>query len=1147
MSGNQSAHPARDILAAYGLGKLQGTEAEAVESHITECEECCETLLDLGSDTFVELVGRSDAVQLDGAEETTGSRETHGETTCELPEELLQHPRYRVLELLGKGGMGNVYKARHSLMNRTVALKVINRELVQNAQAVERFRREVQSAAQLAHSNIVTAYDAEQAGGMHLLVMEYVPGDNLSNVVKGEGPLKVDQACDYIRQAAQGLQHAHEHGMVHRDVKPHNLMVTEKGEIKILDFGLATLARESITRNSDDVAVAQDPASNLTSVGSIMGTPDFISPEQGTDASAADVRSDIYSLGCTFYYLLTGRPPFSKGTALERIQAHSEQEAESIESVRDDIPRKLAEILRRMMAKDPSERFQSPAEIAEALVPFVDAHRTTPVVSSGNIEIGNRSWWPPTVVQTVALAAFALIVAGIIYVTTDNGTLVIDADDNEVEVVIRSGDGVRIIDRATGSTIKRLPTGEYVLDLKRDKNDFELNQQRFVLKRGSRVVASVTRTSRKPGSGDTTKNVQPMVAVRQVWHDSLDDSGDVAPNRRYVSFVDWETGDLALRDLLLNTNRRLTNKGTWDTSDEFAEFSEFAPDSKQLAYTWYNENDAFELRIIDVQDGQSQVVYANAETNYVKPMDWSPDGARILAVLTAKDQTNQIALISVADKSVRILKSLGWRYPGEMQFSPDGKFIAYDLPPRDDTLKHDLFVIDTNGTTESNLVEHPSNDAFLGWSPDGRWLLFASNRTRSWGAWIVGIADGKRHGEPRLIKPDIGDVVPLGLASDGSFYFAAGSKVSEICTATFDPQTGEIGPANHVTQNALGVNFAPGWSDNGDLAYLSQRSVRGQRRNIIILTADDQERQVASRLSYITPKPPAWSPDGRSLLVSGSDVQGRGGMFIVNIDTGHVERVVRGNRYGEWSPDGKALYVYRPGKGDIYRLDLKSQEEREVVQTDSRRALARFVISPDGDSIAFTTYDEQKQSWVLRRMPIAGGDTIDLYEIPNERWVRRLQWTADNENLLIGEVMKDGGEHKFSFVPLQGGTPRELQLKLKGVEYVKMHPSGKQLAMTITNEGASEINVLENFLPPLEDSALVEAESTSKLPLKPAKNIEVLHTGSGLVSPNQTKVFMRESGKRLIKDRATNRTLVEITDEFNNGPNSVVWGVHWRG
>jgi formylglycine-generating enzyme required for sulfatase activity/serine/threonine protein kinase len=271
---------------------------------------------------------------------------------------LAGHPRYRVLQLLGVGGMGAVYKAEHLLMRRTVALKVINPSLTANAAAVDRFVREVIAAARLAHPNIVTAYDAEQWSGTHFLVMEFVDGTSLADVIKKGGPLSVVRACNYIAQAAQGLQHAFERGMVHRDIKPQNLMLTAKGQVKILDFGLARFVSES------------NSLSGISQEGSLMGTPDYMAPEQARDSHAADIRADIYSLGCTLYFLLTRQCPFPKGTVIQKAMAHIEQMPQPVTGFRQDLPPALVQILERMMAKDPAQRYQIPVEVVRALAPF---------------------------------------------------------------------------------------------------------------------------------------------------------------------------------------------------------------------------------------------------------------------------------------------------------------------------------------------------------------------------------------------------------------------------------------------------------------------------------------------------------------------------------------------------------------------------------------------------------------------------------------------------------------------------------------------------------------------------------------------------------------------------------------------------------
>jgi WD40 repeat protein len=279
-----------------------------------------------------------------------------------IPPELRDHPDYEVVRELGRGGMGVVYLARNKRMDRLEVLKVVNRQLLGSPDAAERFLREIRSAARLSHKNIVTAYAAPQAGELLLFAMEYVPGEDLADVVQARGPLPVVNACYYAHQVALGLQHAHEKGLVHRDIKPRNLILAREGKrhvVKILDFGLAKATREQEEKGHD-----------LTGSGMMMGTPAYVAPEQARDAASADIRADIYSLGCTLYFLLAGRPPFQGKSVYDLINAHHLKEATPLRELRDDVPAEVAAVVTRMMAKEPAQRYQKPAEVAMALRPF---------------------------------------------------------------------------------------------------------------------------------------------------------------------------------------------------------------------------------------------------------------------------------------------------------------------------------------------------------------------------------------------------------------------------------------------------------------------------------------------------------------------------------------------------------------------------------------------------------------------------------------------------------------------------------------------------------------------------------------------------------------------------------------------------------
>ena len=263
---------------------------------------------------------------------------------------------YLLLEQLGTGGSGHVFKARHRHMERVVALKLLRDDLLQDADAVGRFFREVEVVSQLAHPAIVHAYDAGMVGATHFLSMEYIDGIDLERQVKESGPLPIAQACDYIRQAAAGLQYAHERGLIHRDIKPSNLLVAG-GVVKILDLGLARLREPAASSRTKNLTV-------LAGNSVMLGTPDFMAPEQAIDFHRADIRSDIYSLGCTFYFLLTGRPPYS-GSLTQKLTRHQQGDIPSAE-VLEQHPA-VADVLRKMLAKKPDERYQTPAAVVDAL------------------------------------------------------------------------------------------------------------------------------------------------------------------------------------------------------------------------------------------------------------------------------------------------------------------------------------------------------------------------------------------------------------------------------------------------------------------------------------------------------------------------------------------------------------------------------------------------------------------------------------------------------------------------------------------------------------------------------------------------------------------------------------------------------------
>ncbi len=277
---------------------------------------------------------------------------------------------YVVLEKLGQGGMGLVLKAQHKRMKRTVALKILSPAVTKSPEMVRRFLREVEAAAKLEHTNVVAAYDADDAGGTHFLVMQYVEGTDLSVLVRENGPLSVERALPCVIQAARGLEYAHACGVVHRDIKPSNMLLDLNGTVKILDMGLARL---------ESAGAEQD---QLTGTGQIMGTVDYMAPEQAMDTKTADGRADIYSLGITLWYLLTGRPVYEAETVVKKLMAHQNSPIPSLRNACPEVSTELEAVFAKMIAKTPEARYQSMTEVLAALDGYTSASASPPSIAT---------------------------------------------------------------------------------------------------------------------------------------------------------------------------------------------------------------------------------------------------------------------------------------------------------------------------------------------------------------------------------------------------------------------------------------------------------------------------------------------------------------------------------------------------------------------------------------------------------------------------------------------------------------------------------------------------------------------------------------------------------------------------------------------
>ncbi len=592
--------------------------------------------------------------------------------------------------------------------------------------------------------------------------------------------------------------------------------------------------------------------------------------------------------------------------------------------------------------------------------------------------------------------------------------------------------------------------------------------------------AGIARTRLSALADNTQAAAGSETVVRRVWA-GADVEVNGAPTRdgRYLTFTDWETGDLAVRDLTTGEKRRLTNKGTWMESLGMALSSVPSPDGRRVAYVWSDKE--VELRLVGLDGSASRVLYRNPDLS-PEPVDWSPDGTQILALLTGKNRTNQIALVSAADGSVRVLKTLDWRHPAKMSFSPDGKYIVYDLPTREETPARDIFVLASDGSRESVLVTHPAHDFVLGWAPDGKHVVFASDRTGTLSVWAAPIEGDKPAGEPKLIRISFASgATAMGFTKNGSFYYGVNAPAGDVYLASLDLATGKVStPPAKVVEHFVGANSGAGWSRDGrSLVYQSRRSPVPNASPLLVIRtmATGTERTISTKLTSV--QRPIWSPDGRSIFLGAKDEKGMEGFYRVDVPTGEVTAVVTGNEGGcarhpaGFSSDGESIIcLHQDFANRTFRVvsqDLKSGQTRDLFRSTS--TIYPVVVSNDGRQAAFGHWGSG--GGLLQVVSTAGGEPREVYRFENRESTQSLAWSADGRHLFFAKILPgeetspEQQKRPLWRVPVMGGAPVETGLTMDRLRDIRPHPDGQRIAFTSGHRSA-EVWVIENFLPKAE-------------------------------------------------------------------------------
>jgi Tol biopolymer transport system component len=541
------------------------------------------------------------------------------------------------------------------------------------------------------------------------------------------------------------------------------------------------------------------------------------------------------------------------------------------------------------------------------------------------------------------------------------------------------------------------------------------------------------------------------LVARRVLTDASGIGGVLTADGKYIRGIDWDTGDMVQFEVASGQSSRITNKGPWSETDKSYENQAFSRDGKQIAYNSYTKDWVPQMRIRNLDGSGLRTLYSEKDS-YVRPFDWSPDAGSILALRSVPSKANELTLISTAEGSVRVLRSIAsaWYMLTSASFSPDGRFVAFSLVREGSPPHGDVFLMTVDGRNEVVVAGHPAEDRLLGWTPDGRSLLFLSDRSGTWDIWTVHITGGKQQGEPELLKKDFGyDANVLGFAPDGSCYYKTVTRLGGLYYGAVDLETGKVlVPPAPVTTRYTGPPSMSTWSPDGrSLLYVSGREIV-PRNNILTIrsTATGEERFLSPRLRYVWDI--YWAPDGRSVLAWGM-TERESGIFRIDTETSEITKLADGRWTPRLSPDGKTLVFM--AKGGIRKRNLDTGEESVVVNIGT----ARYDdLSPDGRELVFQV------DGAVKTVSLNGGEPRELFRASAQwQWYYGLRWTRDGRYI----IARAGSE--IWRVPAQGGTPLKLDLSVPKMDSFALHPDNRRFAFSVNEGSKSELWVLENFLP----------------------------------------------------------------------------------
>jgi Tol biopolymer transport system component len=552
----------------------------------------------------------------------------------------------------------------------------------------------------------------------------------------------------------------------------------------------------------------------------------------------------------------------------------------------------------------------------------------------------------------------------------------------------------------------------------------------------------------------------------------------VSPDGRYLAYFDYRNGTVAVRELATGATRALKSRLTDMEPPGECWWLRWSPDGKSVVCSWWQDSPTMkwaDFRLVFLDGSAARSIFRG---DYIDayPVDWSPDGRAILVMLYKGEADGTMGILTFDDGSVRALKTIPGRL-GRMSFSPDGRYIAYDSPSDEGSDMRDIFVLRADGTNSAPLITHPAQDILVGWAPDGKQVLFTSDRLGSRDLWAVDFAEGRAARAPKVIKRGIGEISSAGLTRSGSFYFTTDNAMADIYVIEVDPQTGRIvSPYKKMDLPHQGTNRGPEYSPDGRYLAYFRDSSPGQGHSTLYVSSLETQEERAFPLGAWG-RMPRWSPDGRLIYLTVNLGDGRFGMCRLDLQTG--QRVPVGpersadpashNTFLGCSPSGDLYYYMSWAAGDkilrILARDPKTGNEKELFRTGTSLQWGPAALSPDGRQLAIASRDDRR---TLMLIPTSGGETRALCQLDQrEGWPTMIAWTADGRHILFsrsGEFENNRGWSLFR-ISVDGGEPQDLGMNARFISWISAHPDGKHVAFSSSEGSEIQVWVLKNFLP----------------------------------------------------------------------------------